>query len=587
MSEKSQAAAWAQDGGDAAPALAIKPQARKPYDPDVTFEEYHHYAKLTRAEQLTLEPPVLNVRAVFGGGGKDKATEKDESANFKLTAKDFTPENRAKITDEEWANASRAMRTASSGACFYLITTDVLGPWGSGFAMGTLGWGPGIAFYVSFGLLAGYSGYLIYRMYLGMDSYQFPVKNYGDLGYRTMGPFGRHIANVSQALSLVMLVGQITLQFGLNISQVSKFRLCYAVCPVIFACVGFFLTQIRTLKSYGWIANTAVWLNVFILIMTVGVIASSPPNYAISTLGSAGSAVDPSTIKPVDGVYPPIMHYNSAPTGGLVGSINGMMTGVLAYTGAQLFVEFMAEMRRPMDFLKAMWGAQTFICCVYLVYGCIVYKLQGQYAFNPAYQGVSIYAWQTVGNMVTVVSALICAGLYANIGIKVVYNNVFIDLFNAPPIGTKPGKIIYASIVPIWWAIAWVIAAAIPDFFGFVSVMSASVLVNLTYGFPPLFALCFDVQRHAIREGQGEGFNPQTGETIRRDSAWKHWVRGFLSGGTLQVALNVWHAVFFIGALVMCGLGMYAAIEGLIEAFKLPHFSSFSCQSPLNLNAQP
>lgn len=436
----------------------------------------------------------------------------------------------------------------------------------------------GIAFYLSFGFMAGYSGYLIYRMYLGLDSYQFPVKNYGDLGYRTVGRPGRHVANVSQALSLVMLTGQITLQFGLNISQASRFRLCYAACPVVFACVGLALTQIRTLKTYGWIANLGVWLNVAILLVTVGVIASSPPNYAIAMLGSAGSAVDRASITPVDGVYPPIMHYSAALTGGLVGSINGMMTGVLAYTGAQLFVEFMAEMRRPMDFLKAMWGAQTFICCVYLVYGCIVYKLQGQYAFNPSYQGVSVYAWQTVGNMVTLISALICAGLYANIGIKVVYNNIFIDLFNAPPIGTKPGNIIYASIVPVWWAIAWVIAAAIPDFFGFVCVMSASVLVNLTYGFPPLFALCFDIQRNAIREDQEEGFDPQTGRTTRKDSVWKHWMRGFLSGGMRQVALNVWHAIYFLGALVMCGMGMYAAIEGEQASFGLCTYHTDSKQ---------
>ena len=26
---------------------------------------------------------------------------------------------------------------------FYLITTDILGPYGVGFSMGTLGWGPG------------------------------------------------------------------------------------------------------------------------------------------------------------------------------------------------------------------------------------------------------------------------------------------------------------------------------------------------------------------------------------------------------------------------------------------------------------
>lgn len=114
MSDKAQASTWAQH----AAAPAIKPQARKPYDPDVTFEEYHHYAKITRAEQLTLEPPVLNVRALFGGGSEAKSPSEDESVHaHKLTAKDFTPENRAKITDEDWVNASRAMRTASSGAC--------------------------------------------------------------------------------------------------------------------------------------------------------------------------------------------------------------------------------------------------------------------------------------------------------------------------------------------------------------------------------------------------------------------------------------------------------------------------------------
>lgn len=72
-----------------------------------------------------------------------------------------------------------------------------------------------------------------------------------------------------------------------------------------------------------------------------------------------------------------------------------MLSGVLAYAGAQLFVEFMAEMRRPRDFLKvsmetppasiltpltsssfliqAVWGAQLFIYTVYVVYGCYVY----------------------------------------------------------------------------------------------------------------------------------------------------------------------------------------------------------------------
>lgn len=116
MSEKAQTSAWAHDAPDGI-VLAIKPQARKPYDPDVTFEEYHHYAKLTRAEQRTLEPPVLNVRKLFGGSSKAKSPAEDGSADAKLTANNYTQENRANITDEDWTNASRAMRTASAGAC--------------------------------------------------------------------------------------------------------------------------------------------------------------------------------------------------------------------------------------------------------------------------------------------------------------------------------------------------------------------------------------------------------------------------------------------------------------------------------------
>ncbi|KAJ5579658.1 uncharacterized protein N7459_005643 [Penicillium hispanicum] len=568
---------------EVATSTLIKPQAREPYDVNVTFEEYHYYAQKTREEELSLEAPVLNIRRLFQKKSDD--SEPSEVPATTLTEEDFTTRaRRLEITDEEWTNASRSFRSASWGACFYLITTDILGPYGTGFAMGTLGWGPGVAFFTVFGFMAGYSGYLVWRTYLGLDSYEFPVRNYGDLGFRTMGQYGRYVTNICQAIGLLLLVGQVTIQYGENISQVSKFRLCYAVCPVIFACAGFFVSQIRTLRSFGWIANLAVWLNIFVIFMTMGVMANSPPNYAISTLGSAGSSVNADTITPVNGVYPPIIHYNNIPPNGLVGSVNGMLSGVLAYAGVQLFVEFMAEMKRPRDFIKSMWSAQFFIYSIYLMYGCVVYHLQGQYSFNPSYQGVSIYGWQTVGNMVSLVGALIAGGLYGNIGIKVVYNNVLLDIFKAPPINTRRGKIIYAALVPVWWIIAFVIGAAIPDYFGFVSVMSASMLLNLTYTMPPLFALCFDIKKNAILTENG-GFDPRTGQVSRIDGGTRRWIRGFFAGGLFQVATNTWHIVYFLASLSMCGLGMYAAVEGLIDAFKIPQLNSFSCVSPLNLNA--
>lgn len=409
--------------------------------------------------------------------------------------------------------------------------------------------------------MAGYSGYLVYRVFLGVDSYEFPARNYGDLALRTWGTTVRYITNICQALGLLLITGQVTIQYGENISQVSKFKLCYAVCPVLFVVAGFFITQIRTLRSYGWVANCAVWLNLLVIFISMGVIANSPPNYKISVLGSAGSAVDATTITPVGGIYPEIIHYNGLPPNSLVGSINGLLSGVLAYAGVQLFVEFLAEMRRPRDFIKAMWGAQFFIYTVYLIYGCFVYHYQGQYSFQPSYQGVSIYGWQTAGNMISLIAALIAGGLYGNIGIKVFYNNILLDFLKAPPITTKRGKIIYAILVPLWWIIAFIIAAAIPDYFGFVSVISASMLLNLTYTFPPLFALGYDIQKNAIRTERGEGFNVTTGQVTREESTVQRWIRGFFSGGIFQVSINIWHAVYFLASLAMCGLGMYAAVE--------------------------
>jgi hypothetical protein len=65
--------------------------------------------------------------------------------------------------------------------------------------------------------------------------------------------------------------------------------------------------------------------------------------------------------------------------------------------------------------------------------------------------------------MIAVVAGLIAAGLYGNIGIKVLYNNVLMDLFSAPPLITKNGKLIWIILVPIWWTIGYLIAAGIRE----------------------------------------------------------------------------------------------------------------------------
>ncbi len=68
-------------------------------------------------------------------------------------------------------------------------------------------------------------------------------------------------------------------------------------------------------------------------------------------------------------------------------NINGVFNGVFAYGGATMFNELMAEMRRPYDFWKALIISEIFITAVYLIFGLVVYSKQGQFTYNPAFQG--------------------------------------------------------------------------------------------------------------------------------------------------------------------------------------------------------
>lgn len=114
------------------------------------------------------------------------------------------------------------------------------------------------------------------------------------------------------------------------------------------------------------------------------------------------------------------------------------------------------------------------------------------------------------------------------------------DLLNAPLITSRGGKLFYAGIVPIWWSIAFLIAAAIPAYFEFVAVIAASTLLNLTYTIPPFIALGAACQKMAIRPELGEGFNPATGQVVRSGSTVQRWMRGFMTGGPIRIAQNTW-----------------------------------------------
>ena len=125
-----------------------RPQMRALHDPSIQFEEYWYYSRQTRAEEdayrnQSATAPTGILSTIFPGksGTGNVAVTGEKSKDLVPQTNVSDPTRRASVTDEEWTNASRAVRTATAGAVFYLITTDILGPFGLPYAFATTGWG--------------------------------------------------------------------------------------------------------------------------------------------------------------------------------------------------------------------------------------------------------------------------------------------------------------------------------------------------------------------------------------------------------------------------------------------------------------
>lgn len=543
-------------------------------DPTVTFEEYTYWAEIERIDEhernrkyVEKSGPLTFTKVIKGrfsqGIHHEERKEREKAAKAQAAASGgdkgdtvVVQANDLAVSDEEWKTAARALKTASWGTLFFLITTDILG-WGScPYAFSTVGYGPGVALYVIFSVAAGISGYILWRVYLSLDSSRYPILSYGDPFFRVFGKKSRHFINVTQAFQQFMTVAVLVLGSGQIIGQLSGGTICYIACFVIFTVFGIFAGMMRGLQHVGWLANGAVWLNIASFIIVMVAAARYPVDYQATTLNTRVHDISP--IKTFAG--PPPAEYQPAAVG-FAGQLNGINQMVYSWGGALLFVAFLAEMRHPMDFWKGLLCAQIFICCVYIFFGVFVYSFYGQYSAQVITTAVQPFSLQTVGNVFALLTSAIACIMYFNIGMKTVYIEVFQEVFNFPPITTKKGRWLWFALGPIYWIVAFIVAASVPNLNGVSGLVGALLILNFTYTFPAILYVGFSCQVGARLPG--EGFNPATRVTTRLDNGWRRWVRGF----SKNLWLNIASTLYGMGGLTLSGMGSWAAIEALIVFF--------------------
>ncbi|KAI7538754.1 amino acid transporter-like protein [Hortaea werneckii] len=568
-------------------------------DPAVSFEEYIYWAEIEREIEVEENkkfkavrgPRTLTniIKSRFSTGKQPPSESSDEKERRERAIQPLDetkrPEDKqmqisepsassdpVRVTDEEWRTAARALRTASWSTIFYLITTDILGWSSCPFVFATVGYGAGVALYAVFGLFAGFSGYCIWRVFLGLDSSRYPMLSFGDTYFRIYGPKARHFINVTQSIQQFFTVAVLVLGCSTTIAQVNKEQLCFIVVMIIVMVIGMVFGSIRSLQRLGWLCNLSVWLNIACFIIIMYASANNPIDYQVVTKSTLIKTIEP--VRTFASRSP--AQYQQQATG-FASQFNAVDSMVYAYSGALLFVAFLGEMRNPWDFWKGLFLAQGFICFVYILFGVFVYSNFGQYSASNIGNVIQPFGLQTAQNLIALLTSFFAIFLYFNIGMKTVYLEVFQEIFNFPAITTRKGQWCWYALGPVYWILAFVVAAAVPNLNGIVNLIGGLFGLNFTYSLPGIMFVGYLVQRGASLPG--EGFDPVTGQTTRHDSGVKRWVRGYKK----HFFINTFTTLYFLAGLACSGMGTWAAIEGLIQVFGPGGTvaTSFGCAVPV------
>lgn len=162
-----------------------------------------------------------------------------------------------------------------------------------------------------------------------------------------------------------------------------------------------------------------------------------------------------------------------------------------------------------------------------MLFGLICYAKQGQYSSILPGLDFTDKPLILANNAVGLITNIIAAVLYGNIGVKVFYENVLRACFKAPSLVSKNGRIFWACTVVGYWAVAWIVGSAIPNITALITLVGAACILHFTYTFPPILLLGYWVQVDASKADNA--WTPGMVPLSNRVDSWKNksrWVRG-------------------------------------------------------------
>ncbi|KAM0323884.1 hypothetical protein ACHAQA_008465 [Verticillium albo-atrum] len=237
-----------------------------------------------------------------------------------------------------------------------------------------------------------------------------------------------------------------------------------------------------------------------------------------------------------------------------VAGMNAFLSISYTFIGQITLPSFIAEMRNPRDFPKALWACTVGEIIVFSVVGAVIYSNVGnQYMTAPAFGSLSNEVYKKVSFSFMIPTLIFLGVLYAAVSSRFIFFRVFENNKRHVNEHTLVGWASWAGILLATWVAAFIIAEVIPIFTSLLSLMSS--LFDSFFGF--IFWGVAFFRMRSVDRAAGYGRPSKLGDAA-------------------SVALNLF--IILVG-VVFLTVGTYASVEGILDEFRAGAKGVFSCAS--------
>ena len=253
-------------------------------------------------------------------------------------------------------------------------------------------------------------------------------------------------------------------------------KICTVGFSAIMAVISWVCSLPRTFDTLSKIATLSAFFT-FVSVLLAAIFAGieAHPNH----YHADPHYVDPKTKSPWGGN--PIVLVIPAAGTTFVSGMNAWLNISYTFIGQITIPSFIAEMKNPADFPKALWAVTIAEIILFSLVGAIVYAYTGtQYNTAPAFGSLGNDLYKKVSFSFMIPTLIFLGVLYASVSARFVFFRIFEGTRHKGN-HTVVGWASWAAILAATWIMAFIIAEVIPFFSDLLSLMSS--LFDSFFGF--------------------------------------------------------------------------------------------------------